>query len=465
MQKDPKKIIILEQDPTRKDSLKTILSQEGFIVFSFDSIANCLDNLDQLDADLLLVGSLDSESMMQVINALMATHNRLPLLLMSEDEKLRHILEINQCDHVDIVDAAFDLVMFRKAVHAAINNGPARWADDFTSFLVGNSPQLAHIKQNLKQLSRLKESILITGEIGVGKEIAARAIHHASGQDPAFFIKIDASELNGRNSLSLVSVFKEYRLDITNAEKRPENGNGNKWTLYLDEIGLLPNHLQAELLFVTEARDGYFKVLAGSSQDMEALVKVGHFRKDLFYRLNAFHLKIPALRHRKADIPLLTDFFLYKFCREFDKVCLPVSSRLKEMFMQYNWPGNVRELQDVVKQTLLKGEHHIAFSNHRSQPLKHVSRGMVKPVSKNQIRQAWSQELNSIEQLTNERKYLGQVGEKALKKITWDFMAMVEKKIMKKALNSTNWNRKKAAAMLDISYKSMLNKIKEYKLA
>ena len=165
MTNKPKKIIILEQDPTRKDSLRNILSQEGYIVFIFDSIANCLDNLDQLDADLLLVGSLDSESMMQVINALMATHNRLPLLLMSEDEKLRHLLEINQCDHVDIVDAAFDLVMFRKAVHAAINNGPARWADDFTSFLVGNSPQLAHIKQNLKQLSRLKESILITGEM------------------------------------------------------------------------------------------------------------------------------------------------------------------------------------------------------------------------------------------------------------------------------------------------------------
>ena len=96
MTSKPKKIIILEQDNTRKGSLKTILTQEGYIVFSFDSIANCLDNLNQLDADLLLAGSLESSSMMQIINALMATQNRLPLLLISEDKNLQHLLEINQ---------------------------------------------------------------------------------------------------------------------------------------------------------------------------------------------------------------------------------------------------------------------------------------------------------------------------------------------------------------------------------
>jgi len=460
---DPKKIIILEQDPARKDSLKAILVQEGYIVFSFDFIDNYLDNLDQLDVDLLLVGSVESGSMIQIINALMATHNRLPLLLISEDEKLRHLLEINQFDHVEIIDSTFDLVMFREAVHAAIGNHDARRADGYMPFLVGNSPQLAFIKKNLNKLGRLKEGVLITGETGVGKEIAARAIHRAAGQDADFFIKINASILNDCESLSLLSAIQEYLSNGVIADKVPENENENMWTLYLDEIGLLPDHLQSELLLITESQNNQFKVLAGSSQNMEALVKAGHFRKDLYYRLNVFHLKIPALRHRKTDIPLLTDFFLYKFCREFDRVCLPVSSKLKGMFMQYHWPGNVKELQDVVKRALLKGEQNIIFSNLRSRSWKNVSQDKENQLRNKHIR-SWTRELDFIEQMASKKEYLGQVGEVDMRNICWGFLARVEKRVMKRALESTNWNRKKAAAMLDISYKSMLNKIKDYEL-
>lgn len=465
MQKDPKKIIILEQDHARKDSLKTILDQEGYIVFSFDFIDNCLDNLDQLDADLLLVGSVENGSMMQIINALMATHNRLPLLMITEDEKLRSILEINQCDHVNIVDSTFNLDMFRKAVHVAINRGDSRWADDFTPFLVGNSPKLVLIKKNLKKLGRLKEGILITGETGVGKEIAARAIHRAAGQDVACFIKIDASILNGSKNLSLLSAFKENLPNVAIADKRPENENEKRWVLYLDEIGLLPDHLQSELLLIAESRNNQFKVMAGSSQDMEALVEAGHFRKDLYYRLNVFHMKIPPLRHRKPDIPLLTDFFSYKFCREFDKVCLPVSSKLKGMFMQYHWPGNVKELQDVVKRALLKGEQNIIFSNLHPRSWKHASQDKKNQFKNDRIQNNWTRELDFIEQMASKKEYLGQVGELDMRNICWGFLARVEKRVMKRALESTNWNRKKAAAMLDISYKSMLNKIKNYELA
>jgi DNA-binding NtrC family response regulator len=465
MQKDVKKIIILEQDQARKNSLKTVLSQEGYLVFSFDAIDSCLDNIDLLDADLMILGGMRSGDVIPILNALMAVQSRLPLLLISDEENLRHLLETNQCNHAAIVDSTFDLVMFRAAVQAALEKGDKPGGMDFTSYLVGSSPELLNIKGKLSDLGRLNESILITGEPGAGKEAVARAIHGASNRDAACFIKIDASELNGGTRFSLLSALKGNVPDLVMNEKILVNERWEQWTIYLDEICALPDYLQAELLLITGADNGHSRILAGTSSDMGGLVKAGRFRKDLFYRLNVFHMKIPALRHRKTDIPLLTDFFLYKFCREFDKVFLPVSSRLKEMFMQYDWPGNVRELQDMVKRALLKGEQHIAFSNHLKEPLRHGFQNRLKRVSKNQIHQSWTQELDSIEQLTNEKEYLGQVGEKALKNITWDFMATVEKRVMKRALESTNWNRKKAAVMLDISYKSMLNKIKEYELA
>ena len=134
------------------------------------------------------------------------------------------------------------------------------------------------------------------------------------------------------------------------------------------------------------------------------------------------------------------------------------------MFQQYHWPGNVRELQEVVRRIIAKGEQHVGFSAHDSGAARHPSPKDHALLGTSHIRETWSQDLDAIDRMAREKQYLGQVGQKALKNICWDFMAGVEKKVMKRALETTNWNRKKAAAMLDISYKSMLNKIKEYKL-
>jgi DNA-binding NtrC family response regulator len=268
MQKDPKKIIILEQDHARKNSLKTILSQDGYLVFSFGAIASCLDNIDLLDADLMILGGMQGETAIPILNALVAVQSRLPLLLISEDANLRHFLDVNQYTHAAILDSPFDLGVFRAAVLAALENGDRPGGMNFTSFLVGNCPELIKIKGKLAELGRLNESILITGEPGVGKEAVARAIHGVSNQDTSCFVKIDVPELNGDNNYSLLSALKSNVPELLADEKMPADANQARWTIYFNEIGALPNHHQAELLLITGADKERFRILAGTSQDM-----------------------------------------------------------------------------------------------------------------------------------------------------------------------------------------------------
>ncbi len=148
------------------------------------------------------------------------------------------------------------------------------------------------------------------------------------------------------------------------AEKMQRPGPSKAGTLYIHEIGDMPSHLQAELLLITDetgislasgdiGRINVFRVIAGSSNDLDKAVTSQRFRKDLFYRLNTLQIAIPPLRCRKEDIPLLTDFFTYKFCKDFDKSYFELSAAIKDRFQQYRWPGNIHELEGVVKRAVM----------------------------------------------------------------------------------------------------------------
>lgn len=455
MSEQTAKIIILEKDRDRKWRLKTVLCEEGYTVFSFDSILNCVDNIDQLDADLILLGADNVALSISCIDALMAIGCRLPLLVLSNDRLVRRYLKTNYWEDATVIDESYTLDTFKHAVRSALKIGKRAGQSCVTSFLVGRSSEITNTKRQLPGLARLHESILIIGEEGTGKEAVARAIHGFSGREIDHFIRIDASELKDDNTSSLLRVFEKCNVGPGGSGPEVESRPYQKWTIYMDEVGRLPRHLQGELLLVSGSQEDNFRILAGTSQDLTALVEAGRFRKDLYYRLNVLNLHLPPLRHRREDIPLLTDFFTYKFCREFDMVCVLISSGFKEKLRQYHWPGNVRELREIVRRTVLTGERESHISTLPPRGVSEASR----------LNRRWRRELSSIERLTAGKEYLGQVGEIALKNICCDVMAQIEKRVMRAALENTNWNRKKAAAMLDISYKSMLNKIKAYELA
>lgn len=322
--------------------------------------------------------------------------------------------------------------------------------------IIGNSPEIVKIKEMISDLSNSREPILIKGERKTGRELMAKVIQYQSDRKDNPFVKVNCSALtNGMSKSELLGGNATPFKDLN----QHENGIfsvANTGTLFLDEIGYLPAAYQAELLLLVEGNSSLkpeiganenidVRIIASTSNDVESLVDKGLFFKNLYYRLNVIDIKIPPLRHRLEDIPFLADFFADKYCAELEKSHFRLSRKTKNAFFSYHWPGNVLELENLVKGAVALGNEDSIISQLDTQ---------------NKI----NEYTYNFAELTDIKKHIKGSGDLPLKDICREINAQAEKKLMKQALERTNWNRKKAAMMLSISYKSLLNKIKAYNL-
>ena len=322
--------------------------------------------------------------------------------------------------------------------------------------IIGNSPEIVKIKEMIPDLSNSREPVLLKGEKGTGRELVAKVIQYQSERKNNPFVKVNCSALtNGISKSELLGKNDSPFKDLNQLE----NGIftvANTGTLFLDEIGQLPAAYQAELLLLVEENGALkpetganenvdVRIIASTNNDVETLVDKGVFLKNLFYRLNVISIKIPPLRHRLEDIPFLADFFAEKYCAELGKSHFRLSRKTKNTFFSYHWPGNVLELENLVKGAVALGNEDSIISQLDTQ---------------NKI----NEYTYNFAELTDLKKHIKGSGDLPLKDICREINAQAEKKLMKQALERTNWNRKKAATMLSISYKSLLNKIKAYNL-
>jgi len=456
-----KKIIIIEQNPSQKDYLRALLAKDGSLAFCFQQETTCLDNLFQLDPELIVMGAIPSDRGIRFMNALQAVECYRPVIMFSDDPAIQKYLSINGLKNAQIVDSSDNTPAFETSLKTAFSLSTEK-LNDKRPFIVGNNPNLVEIKSLLMDLGRNNENILIQGENGVGKELLARAIHWHTNRR-GLFIRVDAQALlDAGKGVRLIDYLKQILWDTKPGDCDQLTVSG---TLYVHEIGDLPLNMQAELLLVVDKsqmslgaegieRPRMLRLIAGSSKDMDKLVTEQKFREDIYYRSSTLRLNLPPLRERREDISLLTDYFTYKYCGESGKSFFELSSSIKKMFMNYHWPGNVQELMDTVKRAVLLNqakEQLTDFQEDRSD-------------KKYQERHIWMDGLATIQNIIDGKDYLKNAHKKPLKSICWDILAKVEKRIIRKTLKGTNWNRKKAADRLNISYKSMLNKIKTYKL-
>jgi len=230
--------------------------------------------------------------------------------------------------------------------------------------IVGTSPALQTVLSRISKVAPSDSTVLITGETGTGKELVARAIHRRSNRSSRTFVSVNCAAIP--RELIASELFGHEKGAFTGATQqrlgRFELANGG--TLFLDEVGELPSETQIALLRVLQEHEFErvggtrpirtdVRVIAATNRDLQAAISVGSFRSDLFYRLNVFPIEIPSLRERRADIPLLVEYFIDRYARKAGKHITTVEKRTLQVLQSYPWPGNIRELQNVIERSVI----------------------------------------------------------------------------------------------------------------
>ncbi|MCK4857660.1 MAG: sigma-54-dependent Fis family transcriptional regulator, partial [candidate division Zixibacteria bacterium] len=329
---------------------------------------------------------------------------------------------------------------------------------------VGDSPQMQEIKNLIEQVADSELTVLIRGESGTGKEIVARLLHNLSSRHASPFIKVNCAAIP--RELLEAELFGYDKGAFTGAHKnKPGRFEvANKGTIFLDEIGDMSIELQAKLLQVLEQHEfvrvggvGNIKVdvriICATNKELEQAIADRAFRDDLFYRLNEITIPLPPLRERPDDVPLLVDHFLGKYNKMYKRNSDAISpDNMKEM-VEYSWPGNIRQLENLIKQIVVRQDESIIVDMLRSSPAMLVGQTQPAPIA--------------AAVLSGARPGAAVATQPAgfsLKKLVSQTVQEEEKRLIAEVLTRTNWNRRKASEMLEISYRSLLYKIKEYKI-
>ena len=327
--------------------------------------------------------------------------------------------------------------------------------------IIGNSLPMQNLLELIRKIGHSDITVLIEGESGTGKELVAQAIHTNSLRCNQSFVTVDCGTLP--ETLTESEIFGYEAGAFTDA-KRSKPGKfelADKGTLFLDEIGNLSPAAQAKLLRALEDRkisrlggkeviDVDVRIIAATNMNLEEECRDKRFREDLYYRLNVFKIQIPPLRERREDIPILSDFFLKLFQGGQSKGIEEFSAEAMELFMTHPWHGNVRELRNVIERAVLLADK-IVLPEHLPSDLGREEAPAIPapeaPVERREI----IEEKPCYEVLP-------------LKEAKKRAVEEVEKEYISKALEDTNWNRTDAARLLDLNYKTLREKIKEYGL-
>jgi two-component system, NtrC family, response regulator AtoC len=315
-------------------------------------------------------------------------------------------------------------------------------------FFLAASPVMKQLRAQVALIAKVDVPVLLLGESGVGKEIVARLIHKMSTRAHRPLLKVNCAALPAELLESELFGFEAGAFTGASKAKPGKFEIANKGTLLLDEIGEMSAPLQAKLLHVLQ--DGQFsrlggranitvdtRILAATNIDVQTAIAERKLREDLYYRLNAFTMTIPPLRERREEIPVLLDHFMNRTADKFGKNPLAISDRLLQECLRYHWPGNLRELGNFVKRYLVLENEDIILEE-----LQLKARGSV---------------ANNAEG--------GSPARGGLKALVRSLKDDAEAKEIQRVLENARWNRKAAAAELNISYKALLYKIKQHGLS
>ncbi len=451
-------ILIVDDEKNYPLILSAILEEEGFETFTANSGREALDILSNTDIDLVLTDmKMPSMDGIELLEKIKAKDHDLPVIMMTAHGTVDKAVEAMQKGAYSYILKPFDndrlIIYVNKAVgmyRVVKENRQLRDAVELKYRLgniIGKSKVMQDVFETIQKVAPASATVLIEGESGTGKELVAKSIHFNSLRRDKPFVAVNCSAL--AENLLESELFGHEKGAFTGAvtmkKGRFELADGG--TLFLDEIGELSPNLQVKLLRVLQdkiiERVGGVKpisvdirIIAATNKQLKDEMLNGRFREDLFYRLNVVHIVLPLLKERKEDLGLLVDHFIdkYKDERKSDVLINGIDPEVNRLFYEYNWPGNVRELENVIERAMV---------------LCHGSTIKVSDLPK-EFKNSIDNSLD-IESIPADAKL-----DKTL--------AMIERKMIERALKLTNNVQSQAAELLGIGKSGLNWKIKKFKL-
>jgi two-component system response regulator AtoC len=448
-----RRVLVVDDEENLRLVVRTFLKREGYEVELAGSGDEALRLLETFGPDVILtdvrmpkMGGLD------LLSTLKAKGSDVTVIVMSAYGSVDLAIEAIKAGAYDYIAKPFKpeelLLTLRKAQERESlrreNRALRQEIRDKSRFedLLAKSDSMQAVFKTVAKIADFKTTALITGESGVGKELVARAIHHRSSRKNGPFVAVNCGAIP--ENLLESELFGYRRGAFTDAVNDRtglfEQANGG--TLLLDEIGELPLSLQVKLLRVLQeetirrlgdTRDLKVdvRILAATHRDLAAETAAGRFREDLFYRINVLTLKIPALRERREDIPLLVDHFVARNNARLSTSIRGLTPEARKVLVEYGWPGNVRELENTIERAMVLAERDVLAVEDLPERMRDAT---------DQVQA----------QLAS--------GELSIKKTT----RVIEELLIRRALEKTRGNRTRAAELLEISHRALLYKIKDY---
>ena len=444
-------VLLIDDEPDILELLSLTLDRMGLVSDTAINVKDAIAKLNDRNFDLCLTDlRLPDGSGLEIVNFIQQTMPQLPVAVISAHGNMQAAIDAMKAGAFDFVSKPVDLKQLRALIESALALG-TNSADKNLNVtgprLLGESPAIQKIREQIRKLARSMAPVHIHGESGTGKELVARQIHHTSPRKKSPFIAVNSSAIPAE--LMESEFFGHRKGSFTGATsdhpglfQAAESG-----TLFLDEIGDLPLSMQAKLLRAIQERAirpvGSHeeipidcRILSATHQDLKLLVESGKFREDLFYRINVIQLDVPPLRTRSEDIAELVEHILHQIADRNSIEIPKIEPELINALASYTFPGNVRELENLLERAVALGEENLITVNDLALPQTTISQ------DKNTSPLASPADCAPLpnESLDN-------------------FLQRIESTIILKALDECNNNKTRAAESLGISFRSFRYKL------
>jgi two-component system response regulator PilR (NtrC family) len=457
------KILVVDDEESIREFFEIMLKREGYDVLTVPNGREALETLKKGPVDLVISDiQMPEMSGMELLSAGRELDPELLMIMITAFGSTETAVEAMKLGAYDYVQKPFKIdevkIIIRQALEKKslkLENAQlkkelgTKYAFDN---IIGGAPPMMRIYEMVKRVANTKSSVLITGESGTGKELIARAIHYNGPLKDKPFVTVNCGAIPENLMESEMFGHKKGSFTGAIADKKGLFEVANGGTIFLDELGELPLTMQVKLLRVLQ--EGTFKrvggtedvqvdvrVISATNKNLDLEVKVGRFREDLFYRMNVIQIHCPPLRERREDIPMLANHFLDKFAKVLGINVKKISNEAMDVIKRYHYPGNVRELENIIERTVALEPGPMILPDSLPRHLLEVQQP------------AGQLDANKIE--IDDQKGI------ELEKLVAEF----ERTLLIKALQQTGGVKKKAAKLLNISFRSMRYRVDKYALS